>query len=169
MSGKTIEAEALTKAALALYDEAYLEAADPKGTWFTDNEPKNGFLGSIESLSAAEASRPLSPGDPLSVASHAEHLRFALSLANRALRGEKAYAGAKWARSWDLRSVDEAAWKSLVAALRTEYEAFREALASGKAWAGEDEMTGALGLIAHGAWHLGAIRQGLALIRAPKD
>jgi hypothetical protein len=95
----SIETAALAKAALALYDEAFLEAPDPRGTWFTDNEPKNGFLGSIESLSAAEASRPLSPGESLSVASHAAHLRFALDLANRSMRGENAYAGAAWARS----------------------------------------------------------------------
>ena len=83
MSG--IEKEMLTKAALILYEEAYFEAPDPaKGTWFTDNEPKNGFLGTIESLSAAEASRAPTPGDPLTIASHAEHLRFALNLANRA-------------------------------------------------------------------------------------
>jgi len=168
MNGTTIEKGTLTKAALALYDEAYLEAPNPKGTWFTDNRPKCGILGTVESLSAAEASKTPTPGDPLTIASHVGHLRFALDLANRAARGENPYANANWARSWDTRSVAEAEWKILLAGLRAQYEAFREILASGKAWEDEEFMTGTLGLIAHGAWHLGAIRQGLGLTRAPR-
>ncbi len=169
MNDDTIQKAMLTKAALTLYDEAYLGPADPKaGTWFTDNEPKCGFLGSIEALSAAEASKPLHQGEPLSLASHVDHLRFALDLANRSTRGEDPYASARWARSWDTRTVDAAEWKTLVAALRKEYEDFRIALAAGLAWKAEDSMTGTLGLIAHGAWHLGAIRQALGLVKAPK-
>ena len=32
----------------------------------------------------------------------------------------------------------------------------------------EGTKIGAIATIAHGAWHLGAIRQGLGLIRAPR-
>jgi hypothetical protein len=168
MSDDSIEKAALTKAALALFDEAFFEAPDPHATWFTDNEPKCGFLGSVEALSAADASRPLYPGESLTIASHVGHLRFALDLANRAARGENPYKDARWARSWDRRAVNEAEWKTLVADLRAECASFRAFLASGGAWKDEDFMTGSLGLIAHGAWHLGAIRQGLGLIKAPK-
>ena len=169
MSESTIEKRALTQAALALYDEAYLEAPNPKGgTWFTDNEAKCGFLGTIESLSAERASRPANEGDPITIASHVEHLRFALNLANRAARGENPYKDAKWARSWDLRAVTEAEWETLVAGLRKEYEDFRSALAAGWGWSDEESLTGTLGLIAHGAWHLGAIRQALGLVKAPR-
>jgi hypothetical protein len=168
MKESTIEKKALTQAALALYDEAYLEAPNPEGTWFTDNEPKCGFIGTIEALGADEASRLASEGEPLTVASHVEHLRFSLNLANRAARGENPYKDAKWARSWDVRTVTEAEWKTLVAELRREYEDFRSALASGWAWNDEKSLTGTLGLIAHGAWHLGAIRQALGLVKAPR-
>jgi len=167
MSGKTIETAALTKAALALYEEGYLGPRDPKGTWFVDNDPACGFIGTIEALSATEASRQASAGDPLTVASHAEHLRFALSLANRAARGENAYSGVKWADSWARRSVTEKEWRDLVAGLRAEFEAFRDSLSKGGLWDGEDMLTGTLGLLCHGAWHLGAIRQALGLIKAP--
>ena len=51
----------MTKAVLAHYDEAYLEAPDPKGACFTDDEPKCGFLETVEGLRAAEASRPSRP------------------------------------------------------------------------------------------------------------
>jgi hypothetical protein len=166
MSTDSIEKAVLTKAALALFDEAYFGPTG-KGTWFIDNEPKSGFLGSLEACGAAEASRRLNAGDPLTLASHVGHLRYALSLANRALRGENPYADADWAASWDARVVGEPEWKLLVAGLRKETEDFREALAGGRAWADEEFLTGTLGLIAHGAWHLGAIRQGLGLVKAP--
>jgi len=168
MDGTTIEKAMLTKAALTLYDEGYSGPADAKGTWFVDNEAECGFLGTVAKMSAAEASRPTSPGDPLTVASHASHLLYALSLANRAARGENPYPGAKWSESWAARSVSESEWKALVAALRKEYESFREALANGVLWDGEDMLTGTLGLLCHGAWHLGAIRQALGLVKAPK-
>lgn len=168
MNGTTIEKAALTKAALTLLDEAYIEAPNPKGTWFADNEAANGFLGTVGSIGASQASRPLEPGDGLTVASHVGHLRFALSLANRAAKGENPYAEAKWARSWDARGVSEAQWRDLVEGLRAEYAEFRTNVESGVFLNDEDSMTGLLATIAHGAWHLGAIRQGLGRIGAPK-
>jgi|WetSurMetagenome_2_1015567.scaffolds.fasta_scaffold790878_2 hypothetical protein len=135
MSGTMIEKAALTKAALTLFDEGYSGPADPKGTWFVDNDPDCGFIGTIQALSAA--------------------------------RGENAYAGAKWSESWTPRVVSDAEWKSLVEGLRAEYAAFREALAKGGLWDDEDMLTGTLGSLCHGAWHLGAIRQALGLIKAP--
>jgi hypothetical protein len=168
MSETTIEKSVLTSAALALFDEAYRGPPSPNETWFADNEPDAGFLGVLGSIGAARASEPLTPGDPATLASHAGHLRFSLSLANRSAKGENAFAGADWKGSWAVRGVDEKAWAELVAALRKEYEDFRAVIASGGAWADETFLTGTLAIIAHGAWHLGAIRQGLGLVRSPK-
>ena len=168
MDDAKIDAGLLTRAALALFDEGYKGPSDPKGTWFVDNEPDCGFLGVLASLDAQAACRPLTPGDPATVASHAGHLRFALSLANRAARGENPYGSVDWSKSWATHVVDEEAWKGLVSGLRLEYRDFREVIASGKLWQDEDLLTGTLGQIAHGAWHLGAIRQGLGLVSTPK-
>jgi len=168
MSGTTLEKAALTKAALALYDEGYSGPRSAKGTWFVDNESDCGFLGTVEKLSAEEASKPAGERDSLSIASHAGHLRYALSLANRAAKGENPYADANWPGSWTPREVSEAEWKTLVSSLRAEYAAFREAIEKGELWDNEDMLTGTLGQICHGAWHLGAIRQALGLVKAPK-
>lgn len=159
--------EAFARAALALFDEAH-EGPKGKGTWFIDNEPGSGLFGTIEALDAAAASRPLTPGDPLTAASHVAHLRYALKLANRAARGENPYPTADWAGSWARRSVDEAEWKALVAGFKDEVGTFRALLASGAAFEEEEHATGALGLICHAAWHLGALRQGLGLVAAPR-
>jgi len=166
---ETIEAKTLTKAALALFDEAYLASPSPRGTWFTDNEPDNGFLGTLGALSAGEASRPLTPGEGLTVASHAFHLRFSLALANRAAKGENPYPGTDWSRSWEARSVGEAEWRELVAGLRSEYGELRGHIERGAFWDDEDALTGVFAHVAHGAWHLGAIRQALGRIRAPAE
>jgi hypothetical protein len=166
MSDFMVDGAVLNRAALALYDEAYQGPKDASGTWFVDNEPDCGVIGTLEGLSPEQATAPLSPDDPISAASHAAHLLFALSLANRAAKGENPYATAKWSESWKAAVPDAEAYRELIAALRKEYLAFREFIASGKAWADETMLTGTLGAIAHGAWHLGAIRQGLALVRS---
>jgi hypothetical protein len=166
MGETLLSKEALTRAALVLFEEGHVGPTG-KGTWFIDNEAGSGFLGTIEGLDAARVSKPLNPPDPLTIASHVDHVRFALHLANRAARGENLYGSADWGKSWALRTVDEAAWKALVAELRAEVAAFREVLSGGEAWSDEEFGTGALGLLCHTAWHLGAVRQALGLVKAP--
>jgi len=94
----------------------------------TTIEKANGFLGTLGSLGEEAASRPLTPGDPLTSASHAAHLRFARDLASRSLRGENAYSGVRLARSWDVRSVTATEWSELLRGLRSSYASLREAI-----------------------------------------
>jgi hypothetical protein len=163
-----ISHERLAKALVTLVTEAYEAPADPRMTWFTDNEEGSGLLGSLDRLSAAEASRPLASGDRATAATHLDHARFALNLANRALRGESVHATADWKQSWKLEAVDEAAWKALREELRRETALFREAINEGLAWEDDMNLTGAIAMVAHGAWHLGALRQALGRVRMPE-
>ncbi|HUX36501.1 MAG TPA: hypothetical protein VMV44_01245 [Rectinemataceae bacterium] len=167
MDEKSIGTAALSKAVLSLYEEGF-DGPAGSSTWFTDGGPGSGFLGTIEGLSAAEASRPLHQGDPVSLASHVAHLQYSLSLANRAAKGENPYKDANWSLAWKTQRVEEAEWRALVGGLRFEYEAFKKVLAAGWEWADADSLTGAIATVAHGAWHLGAIRQALGLVKAPK-
>lgn len=116
---------------------------------------------------AARASAPLGPSDAASAAAHAGHILFSLNLANRALRGENVHGSAVWSDSWKHVKVDEAGWKALLAGLRVEYDTLRAAIKAGLPWQDELAMTGIFGQLAHGAWHLGAIRQGLGMVRLP--
>lgn len=168
MDRTIIGREAWTRALLALFDEGF-RGARGAGTWYVDNDPECGLLGTVAGLSAGEASRPLAPGDPLTAASHVDHVRFALSLANRASRGENPYPTADWASSWAVRSVTDGEWADLVASLESEIADLRRYIEGGKPL--EDEMfaTGIFGLVAHTAWHLGALRQALGFIRAPAE
>jgi hypothetical protein len=65
-------------------------------------------------------------------------------------------------RSWTVYTVDETGWAKLRQELRHAYEALNIAVETERNW-GEDALGGALGAIAHAAYHLGAIRQRLAL------
>ncbi len=164
----TIDSEKLGAILLTLLDEAYDGPADPRMTWFADNEKGSGLLGTLEGISAAEASSPFREGDRATAAMHVGHIRFALDLANRALRGENAHESAVWKDSWRYETVGDEEWKGLLVGLRAEYEGIREAIAQGLPWADDMNMTGLFGQLAHGAWHLGAIRQGLGLVRLPR-
>lgn len=161
----TLDTDVLGTMLAGLLEEGYDEPADPRMTWFADNEAGCGFLGTLSRLDAATASRPFRDGERASAATHAGHLLYSLQLANRSLRGEKAYETADWKRSWSYDVVDDAAWKALLGSLRAEYEALQAAVKAGLPWTDPMSTKGIFGQLAHGAWHLGAIRQGLGLIR----
>jgi hypothetical protein len=150
--------ENLKTAMLSLLEEGYVGPRNAGGTWFVDNEPGAGILGTIGKLSAAQASRQ-PPGGLDTIAAHVNHLRFSLELANRAFRGENPYADADWSQSWTVREVNEQEWRDLSAALTSEYEKITETLHGEINLEESVVLTGTLALIAHGAWHLGALRQ----------
>lgn len=89
-------------------------------------------------------------------AAQANHLRFALSLANRAAAGENPYPNADWKGSWSVQQVTDAEWERLRAELRREYE---NALKAAFPQFDETTITGIMALAAHSMYHLGAIRQ----------
>lgn len=158
-----IDTKTLTNAVLALFDEAYVGPANAEMPWFTDNEPDTGILGTLKGVSAAGASRPFGK-DNTTIAAHTAHVRYALSLANRAFRGENPYRDPDWEGSWKTRSVTDDQWKQLLADLRTEYDQLRAALTQDIPWDAPMVLPGTLSQIAHGAWHLGAIRTLLEMV-----
>lgn len=143
---------------IGLLEEIHVSPPDPKTTWITTNEPNSGLLGFLSQVSAEDASRPPAPGMK-SIAAHTQHLIYCITLANRAARGEDAYAGADWAASWRTDSVTAMEWEKIRDSLRHEHELLIAAIKD-PAWR-EDPMLiqGMMALIGHGAYHLGAIRQ----------
>lgn len=121
-----------------------------------------GLLRQLESISAATASKRPSPEKP-PIAAHADHLHFGLALINRWLAGEEnPWADADWNASWRITSVTEEQWRILIARLRQASTTWREAATKRQEW---DPImaAGAISSVAHTAYHLGAIRQILAM------
>jgi hypothetical protein len=130
----------------------------PPGPWsyFTDNRPEAGLFGTLATLSAADASRPVGGS---SIAAHVNHVVFGLEASAAWIRGDR--TPRDWAESWRVSTVDGAAWAALIEELRVGYADLRQAIEANAAGTLE-AMGGAIGALAHVAYHLAAIRQKVA-------
>lgn len=154
----------LTPTLSGLFSEL-LDGPPPSGA-FMLNQGDVGLLRSLDKLSAAAASTSTPDGG--SIAAHADHLRFGLSLMNRWANGEPdPFTGANWGESWRISSVDDAQWKEIRSALRNEAHAWLAAIGHPRD-VEAIEINGIVGSIAHLAYHLGAIRQIDRAARGPK-
>ncbi len=134
---------------------------------FILNSGDAGLLRSLDKLSAAEASHSVNDG--ATIAAHAQHLRFGLSLMNRwAAEGGDPFAEAKWDEAWKTVDVDTPTWESIRNGLRDEAHRWLRALSSPRD-VGDVELTGMIASIAHLAYHLGAIRQITRNGRGPRE
>ncbi len=158
-----MDANEVIKSSVTLFLEAYAGPADPKSTWFIDNEPDSGILGLIAGVTADEASRSTNRNQPgTTIAAHVEHLRWSLANANGALQG-KPYQG-NWSESWNTLEADEDAWERLRSDLKKEFELLKENLQKQNELSG-DYLMGVMALIPHAAYHLGTIRQQIERVR----
>jgi hypothetical protein len=114
-----------------------------------------GLFQTVESLTAEQASRAASEGAP-TIAGHCAHTKFYLDVLHGYMSGSD--ESADWKQSWLVREVGAGEWESLKSELRASYETLTKALRSVDAW-GERSVGGALAVVAHTAYHLGAVRQ----------
>jgi hypothetical protein len=139
----------------------------PSDGAFVLNSGDAGLLRSLDKVSAEEASRSVNGG--ATIAAHAQHLRYGISLMNRwATEGGDPFSNAKWGEAWKTSAVDEGEWAGIRHGLREETQAWLRALGSPRQ-VNTLELNGMVGSIAHLAYHLGAIRQIAAASRGPRD
>ena len=126
-----------------------------------------GLLRSLDKISAADASRSVNDG--ATIAAHAQHLRYGLSLMNRwAREGGNPFANAKWDEAWKVSAVDDPGWEEIRTGLGDEAHRWLEALETPRD-VSDVELAGVAGSVAHLAYHLGAIRQINKASRGPKE
>src|SRR3954462_9403138 len=146
-----------TSPVLALLFAELIDGAVNPGGAFMLNSGDVGLLRSLDTLSAADASR--SADDGATIAAHAQHVRYGLSLMNRWGRdGGNPFANARWDEAWRITAVDAAEWTRIRDGLRQEAQGWLKALGEPREVA-TVELAGMIGSIAHLAYHLGAIRQ----------
>lgn len=149
-----------------LFSELVDGANTPGGAYML-NSGDAGLLRSLDAVSAADASRARDGG--ATIAAHAAHLRYGLSLMNRwATEGGNPFADATWEAAWKTTTVTSEEWATIRGGLRDEAHRWLEALGTPRD-ASRIEINGMLGSIAHLAYHLGAIRQIAAGARGPRD
>lgn len=123
-----------------------------EGTRYLDHD--SGILNTLRGLSAAQASRP--NGNHPSVAAHVRHMMFHLKVAYEWIGGD--HSKRDWKGSFLPQTVTPEEWSGLLTQIvetKAEYLRVLQALS-------QDRLIpegGAMGVIAHLAYHLGAIRQ----------
>ena len=144
-----------------------VDGASLEGAAFILNSGDVGLLRSLERLTAADASR--SANSSATIAAHAQHVRYGLSLMNRwATEGGNPFADATWDEAWKVSTVDDATWRDIRDGLRHQADGWGRVLASPRDVT-ETELTGMIAAIAHLAYHLGAIRQINKDTRGPRE
>lgn len=134
---------------------------------FILNSGDVGLLHSLDKVPAADASHAVDGG--ATIAAHAQHLRYSLSLMNRwASEGGNPFADAKWGEAWKVATVDESQWSEIREGLRDESHRWLGELGAPREVAAP-ELAGLIASVAHTAYHLGAIRQIGRRARGPRE
>ena len=144
-----------------------VDGAATQTSAFVLNGGDAGLLRSLDNISAADASRSVNGG--ATIAAHAQHVRYGLSLMNRwASEGGDPFADATWDEAWKTSAVQEPAWIEIRSGLRDEAQRWLKNLGTPRDLS-DVEVTGMVASIAHLAYHLGAIRQISKDARGPRE
>ncbi|HEY2867025.1 MAG TPA: hypothetical protein VGJ02_08030 [Pyrinomonadaceae bacterium] len=112
-----------------------------------------GFFNTLDNLDAEQVSREFGE---TTIAAQAEHAKFYLDRLCEFIGGRTEKVN--WEDSWLIDDVNQQEWDALRLAMRQAYENALKCIAGASDW--DARKAGmAIGLIAHTAYHLGAVRQ----------
>ncbi len=111
----------------------------------------------LERISAEKASCPISEGD-VTIASHVEHICYYITVLESSIQLRE-FGEVDWDQSWRLRKVNSVQWEDLKQRVRESYRDLVSTIRGVDEWKGEDDIGGSLAILAHTAYHLGAIKQ----------
>ncbi len=144
-----------------------VHGASNDGAAFILNSGDVGLLRSLDAVSPSEASRRVDGG--ASLAAHATHVAFGLTLMNRWARdGGDPFADAMWDDAWKTSDVSAREWDGIRSKLNEESATWLRALGTPRDVTSL-ELSGMIASVAHLAYHLGAMRQISTSARGPKE
>ena len=111
----------------------------------------------LENISAERASVVRGP-DKETIAGHVFHLKFYIIVAQEYITNTRT-GHTDWDQSWVVKKVTDEEWKELKDELHAEYSKLMEVIDSVEDWGQGEYFSGILGIIAHNAFHLAAIRE----------
>lgn len=147
---ESIRTEDFLKDVLLIFGETF-EGSPEDGSAYLDRG--TGVFSTVEALSAAQVSEKY---DSTSIVAHVEHLKFYLDRLVEFINGR--VEPVNWDQSWLIETVDEAEWVLLKEGLRKSYDGALKCFAEVEEW-DQNNIGDAIAMIAHSAYHLGAIRQ----------
>jgi hypothetical protein len=153
-----IRSDHFAKALFALLDETF----DNVHGFYLDKGTS--LFETLATISAAEASIPVG-GRCATLAAQVKHIAFYLDVLEKAVRTQQ-FEREDWGKIWrETSAVTPAGWDDLQAALRESYNRIKTLIDDTPAWSTEEQIGGAMAVVAHTAYHLGEIRQALCVLK----
>ncbi len=149
--GSTISQRHFVEAVAYLLRETFEGSPEGQPSAYLDRGV--GVFATMASVSAESASRH---HNGTTIAAHTEHAKFYLDRLCEYMNGRT--EDVNWEDSWLIETVDNEEWAALQSSVRNAYESCLRCLAQDRTWA-DMQIGMAIGLVAHSAYHLGAIRQ----------
>jgi hypothetical protein len=125
--------------------------AQPQGYYL--DRAKGGLFSTLEAITAERASLERPP--QRSIAAHTQHVRVYLVALHGYLNG--ATEKTDWEASWQTHTVTALEWETLQETLKSDYAALIHDLA--QLPEGDSRLSDTVAILAHSAYHFGAIRQ----------
>jgi hypothetical protein len=150
---KTINQADFTGSLFALFKETFESTNEAFGTMYIDKD--TGLFATLETIDAETASRSISENST-TIAAHCEHTRFYLDFLNNYLKED--FKMVDWQDSWNVKTVNDDEWTTLRGQMHKAYQNVSDTFKEIETW-NDFKISGALGILAHTAYHLGAIRQ----------
>lgn len=151
-SEATIAASAFVESVAYLLRETFEGSPDGQPSAYLDRG--KGIFNTLAGINAEGASKEFTG---TTIAAQTEHAKFYLDRMCEFINGRT--ENVNWEDSWLIETVNKTEWEALQASVKKSYENTLRCLAAVEDWS-EGLQTGmAMGMIAHTAYHLGAIRQ----------
>jgi hypothetical protein len=147
----TIKKEDFLKDVLFVLRETFEGSPEGEGSVYLDRG--TGVFTTLDALSAEQVSRQI---NGTTIAAHTEHFKFYLDRLCEFIRGRT--EAVNWEQSWLIEEVNDAEWNALRSVVRKAYANVLRTFAEVETWDGSN-IGDAVAIIAHTAYHLGAIRQ----------
>ena len=144
-----------TKNLIALLKETFEGPSPNSGSSYLENGA--GLFQTLDVLTAEAASHAPYAGAP-TIAAHCAHLAYYVRVNHDYAMGREQHVD--WQSSWRLQQVGDQEWEELKNSVRREYGALIETLESLET-CGAREVGEIMPIVAHTAYHLGAIRHAL--------
>lgn len=123
------------------------------------------FFETLADISAEEASIPVG-GKCATLAAQVKHVAFYLDVVVNSVRDPN-YPRADWDEIWrTVSAVSPEEWQAIQDELRAAYDRILELIDETPAWEDERQIAGAIGVVAHTAYHLGEVRQALCTLKS---
>jgi len=154
----SIQTEHFTQALYFLLDETF---DNVQGIYL---DKGTSLFETLATISAAEASVPIG-GKCATLAAQVKHIAFYLDVIVKTVRDPN-YPRVDWDEIWrETNAVTPEEWEAVKIDLRQSYDRLKLLLSETAEWPSERHIGGAIGAVAHTAYHLGEIRQALCWLK----